>query len=475
MPRASASAARSIVILSPSLISAVRPATRNPVGAREWHARHRGRLDRQGHQILRLQIMHMALAAPARDRLELQRQHREIIRQPPPRLDGIEPRGEFKVLRGDPGGIAPLVPIIICARMRAELHIFGLERGIVITERDQRGRADRHRVRAECERFGDIGPGANAARDDQLDSAMHAQVLERAHRRPHACERGQAHIFNKHFLRRCSAALHPVDHHDVRPRLHRERGVIIGTTAADLDVNRLLPICDFAQFLDLDRQIVGAGPIGVARGAALIDAFGQAPHFGDARADLLAEQHAAAAGLRALADDDLDRVGAAEIVRVHSVARRKILVDECRGMPTLLRRHPAIARGGGRSRRRRAAPQRLLCLPRKRTEAHPRNRDRRLEHDRRAGVTRAQHHIGPTALAVAFERVARNRCAQKQQIVKARQRALRARAADVVDARRGCTPDLADRIGIEGCRITRHGPVGMIGHQYAPALSTWKW
>ncbi len=43
---------------------------------------------------------------------------------------------------------------------------------------------------------------------------------------------------------------------------------------------------------------------------------------GDAVADLLAEQHTAAAGLGALADDDLDGVGAAQVVGVHAVARR---------------------------------------------------------------------------------------------------------------------------------------------------------
>ena len=37
--------------------------------------------------------------------------------------------------------------------------------------------------------------------------------------------------------------------------------------------------------------------------------FGQRAHLGDAVGDLLAEQHAAAAGLGALADHDLDRVG----------------------------------------------------------------------------------------------------------------------------------------------------------------------
>ncbi len=63
-------------------------------------------------------------------------------------------------------------------------------------------------------------------------------------------------------------------------------------------------------------------------GAALVDALRQVAHLGDAVADLLAQQHAAAAGLGALPDDDFDRVGLAQVIRVHAVARRQVLVDE---------------------------------------------------------------------------------------------------------------------------------------------------
>ena len=85
----------------------------------------------------------------------------------------------------------------------------------------------------------------------------------------------------------------------------------------------------------------------MAAGRALVDAGGQRAHVGDALGDLLAEQHAAAAGLGALADDDLDRVGAAQVVRVHAVARGQQLVDEDRRMAALLLGHAAVA-GGGR-------------------------------------------------------------------------------------------------------------------------------
>ena len=81
-------------------------------------------------------------------------------------------------------------------------------------------------------------------------------------------------------------------------------------------------------------------------GAALVDALGQVAHLGHAVADFLAKQHAAAAGLGALADHDLDRVAAAQVIGVHAVARGQILIDQLVGMAALFRGHAAVACGG---------------------------------------------------------------------------------------------------------------------------------
>ena len=116
-------------------------------------------------------------------------------------------------------------------------------------------------------------------------------------------------MLDEHVLRRRRAALHAVEHDHVGAGLHRQRDVVVGPRRADLDVDRLLPVGDLAQLLDLDLEVVGAGPVRMPAGAALVDALRQVAHLGDAVGDLLAEQHAAAAGLGALADDDLDGVG----------------------------------------------------------------------------------------------------------------------------------------------------------------------
>ena len=83
------------------------------------------------------------------------------------------------------------------------------------------------------------------------------------------------------------AALHPVDHHDIGAGVHRELDVVVGAGRADLHVDGLFPVGDLAQLVDLDGQVVGPGPVGVAAGAALVDTLGQRAHLRDARRDLL--------------------------------------------------------------------------------------------------------------------------------------------------------------------------------------------
>ena len=59
-------------------------AARDPLRAGQRHACHRGGFDGQRHEILGLKIMHMRLAAGARDNLSFHAQSPEIIRQPSP-------------------------------------------------------------------------------------------------------------------------------------------------------------------------------------------------------------------------------------------------------------------------------------------------------------------------------------------------------------------------------------------------------
>src|ERR1043166_1473014 len=137
--------------------------SRNPFRSRERHARHRGGFHAQRHEILRFEVVDVALAAGARDGLRLERKHGEVIRELAPGDDGIEPRRERRVLGRDARGIAPLMPIIVSTGRGPERAVFFLERRIVVAERNQRGGADRDRVRAERQALRDVRAGANAA------------------------------------------------------------------------------------------------------------------------------------------------------------------------------------------------------------------------------------------------------------------------------------------------------------------------
>ena len=274
-------------------------------------------------------------------------------------------------------------------------------------------------------------------------------------------------MLDEDVLRRGRAALHPVDHDHVRARLHRELHVVVGARRADLDEDRLLPVGDLAQLADLDLEVVGPRPVRDAgRRCAGRSPSGRFAHLGDAVGDLVSEEHPAAARLRALADDDLDRVGLAQVVRVHAVAGGQQLVDEHLRVLALLRRHAAVAGGRGRAHLGRAAPERLLRRRRERAEAHPRDRDRDLQLERLLGEAGAERDVRGAALAVALERVAGDARAEEEQVVEVRHAALRAEAADVVDALPRRALDLGDDVAVVEVRLAqRPGVAVAVGHQ----------
>ncbi len=193
---------------------------------------------------------------------------------------------------------------------------------IILTDGDEGGRADGHGISAERQGLRHVGAVPDAARNDELHLAVHAEILQRLHGRANAGERRHADMLDEDFLRRRSTALHAIEHDDIGAGLHCKGRVVIGARTADLHVDRFFPVGDLAQFEDLDLKVVGAGPVGMTACRTLIDTLRQRSHLGDAVGNLLTEQHAAATGLGTLANDDLDCVAAAQIPRVHAVARR---------------------------------------------------------------------------------------------------------------------------------------------------------
>ena len=202
----------------------------------------------------------------------------------------------------------------------------------------------------------------------------------------------------------------------------------------------------------------------MAAGRALVDALGQRPHLRHPGSDLLAEQHPAAARLGPLAHHHLDGVSRPQMVGVHAVARRQVLVHERRGVLALLLRHAPVARGGGRARGRCAPAEGLLGLGRQRAEAHPGDGDGDLEAHRALGPALADHHVGAARLPVALQGVARHRRSEEHQVVEGGEAALGPPAPDPVDAGVGRPTDLRDDVAVEGVGLPQVPEVGIRRH-----------
>src|SRR5919198_3155215 len=120
----------------------------NPVRPRERDTRHRRRLDRERDEVLRLEVVDVGLAARARERLRLESQHTQVVRDPAAADDRVEARGELGILSRDADGIATGLPVVVKAGRTADPLVFLVELGTVVAHRDQRGRSDRDGVGA---------------------------------------------------------------------------------------------------------------------------------------------------------------------------------------------------------------------------------------------------------------------------------------------------------------------------------------
>jgi hypothetical protein len=151
---------------------------------------------------------------------------------------------------------------------------------------------------------------------------------KRVHRLTDSRQRRNADVLDKTCLRRGRAALHAIDHDYIGAGMNGKLHVVEGARCADLHIDRLFPIRDLAQLLDLDREVVGTGPVGMTACRTLVDTRGERAHGGHTRVDLLPEQHAAAARLRTLPDDYFYCIGAAHVVGIPAIARRQALIHQ---------------------------------------------------------------------------------------------------------------------------------------------------
>ncbi len=282
-------------------------------------------------------------------------------------------------------------------------------------------------------------------RRDQLDLAVLADVDERLARLDDRGERRDAGVVEQEEGRRGCGALHPVDDDHVGAGLGREAHVVEDPAGAELHVDGYPVVGRLPDLLDLQAQVVRPDEVGVADGRALVDADRQVAHVRDLVRDLEAEQDAAGAGLRSLADDDLHRVGLLHVVRVVAVVARGDLVDErLRGGPLAVM-HAAVARRRRRADERRGPAECLLRVPRQRAEAHPGDADRGREDDGVLGAC-AEHRRGLAALPVALERDSGEGARDEREVVEARHPPRRRERAHDVAPELRLALDVLDRL-----------------------------
>ena len=239
------------------------------------------------------------------------------------------------------------------------------------------------------------------------------------------------------------AAFHAVDIDGVRPALDRHAHVVIDARRAELELDRDLPVGRLAHLLDLERKIVGAEPVWMARRRALIDAGRQRAHLGHLIGHLLAHQMAAETDLAALADEEFASIRQPQMMRVEAVARLDALIEPLHRVAPLVRDHAAFAGAGGRARHGRAARERDLRLVGERAEAHAGDVDRDVERHRPLGA-RADHRLGIAFLAIALDDEAGQRAGQKRQIVPVRDLLEQREAAHAVAAELRLDMDVVD-------------------------------
>ena len=393
------------------------------------------------------------------------------------RLGHRQPRDQVLILCGDADRAEAGVAVVAAARLGAHPLVVLDVDGLVAAERDHRRCADRDGVGAQRQALGGVDAVSDAAGDDQVDDALQPHLPQRRHglnQRRHGRDAGVVH---QRVGGGAGAALHAVHHDHVGAGLAGQLDVVGHAAGADLDVDGNLPVGGLAQLLDLDDQVVGPDPIGMAHGRALVNPDRQVADVCDLLRDLLAEQHAAGSRLGALADADLDGVGLAQVVQAEAVAAGQHLVDEqVRGL-ALGFQHAAVPGGGRGAHPRRGHAQGHLGVTREGAVAHAGDGDRRLQHERPGGTARAEDRARDALLAVALQRHAAERAGNEGQVIEVGHLLQRAPAANAVMPQLGLGLDVFDDLRREGSAVpynaSIHTPISFLEkfHKRRPAVS----
>src|SRR5215472_6399147 len=432
--------------------------TRYVVRASQRNLGHSGRLDRQGAEVFRLQAVHVGLAAGPGEHLSLESQGVQEVVDALGRLDHLQALAQLGVLGGDADWAAPGVAVVTAAGRDSHGALVVGDAGylLVAVQRHQRGVPDGDGLGAKRQALGNVRAVADAAGHDKVNLVDQPDVFQRPPGLRNRRHQRDAGLLRGHMRPRPGPALGAVQVNDVRAALGRHPYVVVDACGAELQLDRNLIVGGLADLLDLQRQVVGAEPVRVACGTALIDPGRQRAHLGDLLGDLLPHQVAAKPDLAALPDEELDAVGEHEMVRVEPVPALDDLVVPLDRQIALGRDHSTLTRAGGRAGHRGTLGQRHLRLKRQRAEAHPGDVNRDVELKRMLGEACAEHGLRLALLAVALDDEPGQRAGQQHQLVPMRDRLEHREAAHPVPAELGLHVNVVDHLGGEDAAVPEH-------------------
>ena len=133
-------------------------------------------------------------------------------------------------------------------------------------------------------------------------------------------------MLNKNVLSSGCPALHAINNNHISTSFNRQGRIKIWACASNLHINRLFPTSDFSQLEDLDLKVIRTSPIRMPTRRTLVDASRKISHFSNAIINFLTKKHATTAWFCALPNNHLYSVGTPQIIGVHAVARRQILI-----------------------------------------------------------------------------------------------------------------------------------------------------
>ena len=276
--------------------------------------------------------------------------------------------------------------------------------------------AQSNRIRAQGNRLGHIGTIPDTTRINQRDLAALAQIINRFSRLTDRRDARHAGIFGGKVRTSSGAAFHTVDVNGIRIAFYCHPHVVIDSRRTQFQLYRNLPIRGFANFLDLQRQIIRTQPIRMPCRRPLVDTRRQRPHIGHLVGHFLAHQVTTQTNLTTLANKEFTAIRQDKVVRVEAIARLNALIEPLGRVTALIRDHTPLARARCRTGHSSSTGERRFGFVGQSPEAHPRHIDRNIQFQG-AFRARANHRLGFTFLAIPFDHEPRQRARQKGQII----------------------------------------------------------